>query len=63
MVFFEVDEDICINVKLKMGDEMEINGQGLIILDEVFSVFLEQFFVLKEGDIVVLVGSILFFLL
>lgn len=43
IVFFEVKEDICINVKLKIGDEIEINGQGLIILDEDFKVFLEQF--------------------
>lgn len=56
--FSEVDEDTRINVKLKTGDETEINGQGPTISDEVFNTFLEQFSALEEGDIVVLAGSI-----
>ncbi|MGG3325784.1 1-phosphofructokinase family hexose kinase, partial [Bacillus velezensis] len=56
--FSEVDEDTRINVKLKTGDETEINGQGPTISDEVFNAFLEQFSALEEGDIVVLAGSI-----
>ncbi|OIS58872.1 1-phosphofructokinase [Bacillus subtilis] len=56
--FSEVKGDTRINVKLKTGDETEINGQGPTISDEDFKAFLEQFQSLEEGDIVVLAGSI-----
>ncbi|PNB45994.1 1-phosphofructokinase, partial [Pseudomonas sp. GW456-E7] len=56
--FSEVKGDTRINVKLKTGDETEINGQGPTISDEDFKAFLEQFQSLQEGDIVVLAGSI-----
>ncbi|MCY8522872.1 1-phosphofructokinase [Bacillus atrophaeus] len=56
--FSEVKEDTRINVKLKTGDETEINGQGPSITNEDFNTFLEQFSTLKEEDIVVLAGSI-----
>ncbi|MCY9164711.1 1-phosphofructokinase [Bacillus atrophaeus] len=56
--FSEVKEDTRINVKLKTGDETEINGQGPSITNEDFNTFLEQFSALKEEDIVVLAGSI-----
>ncbi|MDA1475719.1 1-phosphofructokinase [Bacillus changyiensis] len=56
--FHEVKGDTRINIKLKTGDETEINGQGPAISEEDFSVFLAQFSTLKEGDIVVMAGSI-----
>ncbi|MGK9429375.1 1-phosphofructokinase [Bacillus atrophaeus] len=56
--FSEVKEDTRINVKLKTGDETEINGQGPSITNEDFNTFLEQFSALEEEDIVVLAGSI-----
>lgn len=56
--FHEVNGDTCINVKLKTGDETEINGQGPVISQEDFAAFLDQFSAMKEGDIVVLAGSI-----
>ncbi|MED2978065.1 1-phosphofructokinase [Bacillus swezeyi] len=56
--FHEVNGDTRINVKLKTGDETEINGQGPSISDEDFAAFLDQFSAMKEGDIVVMAGSI-----
>ncbi|KMM60519.1 phosphofructokinase [Bacillus glycinifermentans] len=56
--FHEVNGDTRINVKLKTGDETEINGQGPSITDEDFAAFLDQFSDMQEGDIVVLAGSI-----
>ncbi|MGE6631216.1 1-phosphofructokinase [Bacillus sp. NPDC077027] len=56
--FHEVAEDTRINVKLKTGEETEINGMGPNITEAQFEAFLAQFDALNEGDIVVLAGSI-----
>lgn len=56
--FHEVSEDTRINVKLKTGEETEINGLGPSITEAQFDSFLSQFTSLTEGDVVVLAGSI-----
>lgn len=56
--FHEVSEDTRINVKLKTGEETEINGLGPSITEAQFESFLSQFSSLTEGDVVVLAGSI-----
>lgn len=53
-----MSEDTRINVKLKTGEETEINGLGPSITEAQFDSFLSQFTSLTEGDVVVLAGSI-----
>lgn len=47
-----------INVKIKHGDETEINGQGPIITQEAIDALFEKLQTLGEDDILVLAGSI-----
>ncbi|ALC80905.1 MULTISPECIES: 1-phosphofructokinase [Bacillus] len=56
--FQVVKGDSRINIKLKTGAETEINGVGPVISDQDFTKFLNQFSELKEGDFVVVAGSI-----
>lgn len=57
--FIQVSEGISrINVKLRSNEESEINGMGPAISDEELSKFHKQIDELKEGDVLVLAGSI-----
>ncbi|WP_273131096.1 1-phosphofructokinase [Metabacillus sp. HB246100] len=56
--FIQVAGDTRINIKLKTGDETEINGIGPSISSEVLEQFLEKFKKMNQDDIVVLAGSI-----
>ncbi|MDX5476336.1 MAG: 1-phosphofructokinase [Bacillaceae bacterium] len=56
--FVEVAGKTRINVKLKADSETEINGTGPIVNEEGMELFLRQFATIKEGDVVVLAGSI-----
>ena len=47
-----------INVKLKSNEESEINGQGLSISDQDLEELYRKLELLREGDILVLAGSI-----
>ena len=47
-----------INVKVKHGDETEINGQGPVITKEALDALFEKLSALKDDDILVLAGSI-----
>ena len=47
-----------INVKVKHGDETEINGQGPVITKEALVALFEKLSALKDDDILVLAGSI-----
>ena len=47
-----------INVKVKHGDETEINGQGPVITQEAIDALFEKLQALGEDDILVLAGSI-----
>lgn len=47
-----------INIKIKSGEETEINGQGPIVSEEYLEKFLDSLSVLKEGDVLVLAGSV-----
>lgn len=47
-----------INVKVKHGDETEINGQGPVITQEAIDALFEKLNVLREEDVLVLAGSI-----
>ena len=47
-----------INVKVKHGDETEINGQGSVITKEALDALFEKLSALKDDDILVLAGSI-----
>lgn len=47
-----------INVKIKSDDETDLNGQGPIISDTAISALYEKLDKLKEGDTLVLAGSI-----
>ena len=47
-----------INVKVKHGDETEINGQGPVITPEALEELFAKLDTLKEEDILVLAGSI-----
>lgn len=47
-----------INVKVKHGDETEINGQGPVITDEAIEALFAKLDALTEDDILVLAGSI-----
>lgn len=56
--FIEVDEDTRINVKLKTGDETEINAPGPNISQTQFENLLNQLRHTSTKDIVVVAGSI-----
>ncbi|WP_462405528.1 1-phosphofructokinase [Gracilibacillus sp. Marseille-QA3620] len=56
--FIQVEEDSRINIKLKTGDETEINGLGPAISADKMDELLKQLEGMKEGDILVLSGSI-----
>lgn len=56
--FVKVKEDSRINIKLKTGQETEINGQGPALTKENIDELLKQLEGLQEGDILVLAGSI-----
>lgn len=47
-----------INIKIKSGEETEINGQGPTVSEEYLDKFLDSLSVLKEGDVLVLAGSV-----
>lgn len=47
-----------INVKVKHGDETEINGQGPVITKEALDALFKKLSALKDDDILVLAGSI-----
>lgn len=57
--FIKLSEGMSrINVKLKSQDESEINGQGPSITEEALNELYAKLDALKEGDILVLAGSI-----
>ena len=57
--FIHLKEGVSrINVKIKSETETEINGQGPHIDDEALSLFMEKTDSIKEGDTLILSGSI-----
>lgn len=56
--FVNVEEDSRINIKLKTGEETEINGQGPTLTEKNIQDLFEKLEVLQAGDILVLAGSI-----
>lgn len=56
--FIEVDEDTRINVKLKSGDETEINAPGPSITDDQFLALLNQIKQTTKEDTVIVAGSV-----
>ncbi|WP_026576570.1 1-phosphofructokinase [Bacillus sp. UNC438CL73TsuS30] len=56
--FIKVNEDTRINIKLKTGDETEINANGPRISEENFRELREKITHLTEKDLLVLAGSI-----
>lgn len=57
--FIHLKEGISrINVKIKSDEETEINGQGPHIDDEALSEFMEKTDLIKDGDTLILSGSI-----
>ena len=57
--FIMLDKGISrINVKIKSEQETEINAQGPAISDEAYNQLLEKLDSLKEGDMLILAGSI-----
>ncbi|MBE7679535.1 MULTISPECIES: 1-phosphofructokinase [Paenibacillus] len=56
--FVTIADDTRINIKLKHGDETEINGLGPAIREEEAAQLLQKLSSLQKGDIVVLSGSI-----
>ncbi|MED1467882.1 1-phosphofructokinase [Bacillus salipaludis] len=56
--FIKVNEDTRINIKLKTGDETEINANGPRISEENFRELKEKINHLTEEDLLVLAGSI-----
>ncbi|GAA0850275.1 1-phosphofructokinase [Bifidobacterium pullorum subsp. gallinarum] len=56
--FVDIADDTRINVKLKHGDETEINGLGPVIRPEETDALLHKLSQLQAGDIVVLSGSV-----
>lgn len=56
--FVTIVDDTRINIKLKHGDETEINGLGPAIREEEAAQLLQKLSSLQKGDIVVLSGSI-----
>ncbi|MGK4060148.1 1-phosphofructokinase [Loigolactobacillus coryniformis] len=56
--FTKIDADTRINVKIKAGEETEINGQGPAISAPALAAFKAKFDQLQAGDIVVMSGSL-----
>jgi 1-phosphofructokinase len=56
--FTKIDADTRINVKIKAGEETEINGQGPAISATALAAFKAKFDQLQTGDIVVMSGSL-----
>lgn len=56
--FVQVDEDTRINVKLKTGQESEINAKGPQITEQNFSMLKQKIIQLGTDDLLVLAGSI-----
>ncbi|WPP40080.1 1-phosphofructokinase [Paenibacillus hunanensis] len=56
--FVFISDDTRINVKLKHGDETEINGLGPAISTEEADQLVNKLSVLKQGDVLVLSGSV-----
>lgn len=56
--FVKVQDDSRINIKLKTGEETELNGQGPALTEENIQELHEKLEGLQEGDILVLAGSI-----
>lgn len=47
-----------INIKIKSDEETELNGQGPVIEDDEIGMLFEKLDMVKDGDIIVLAGSI-----
>ncbi|BGE83138.1 1-phosphofructokinase [Staphylococcus petrasii] len=56
--FIKVDDDTRINVKLKSGDETEINAPGPNVTDEQFQALLTQIKQTTSEDTVIVAGSV-----
>ncbi|WP_099221986.1 1-phosphofructokinase [Listeria costaricensis] len=56
--FVKISDDTRINIKLKHGEETEINGLGPTISEHEQAVFFEEMQAVKMGDIVILSGSV-----
>ena len=57
--FIQLKEGLTrINIKIKAGEETEINGQGPVITEAAIESLYEKLDLLEEGDILVLAGSI-----
>ena len=56
--FTTIQSDTRINIKLKAGEETEINGQGPVLTDEEISELKVSLSKVGKGDIVVLAGSL-----
>ena len=57
--FIMLEEGISrINVKIKSEEETEINAQGPAISDKAYNTLLEKLDALKDGDMLILAGSI-----
>lgn len=56
--FVKVKDDSRINIKLKTGEETELNGQGPTLTAENIEELNNKLEALQEGDILVLAGSI-----
>ncbi|KAF6576967.1 1-phosphofructokinase [Paenibacillus polymyxa] len=56
--FVMIEDDTRINIKLKHGDETEINGLGPVIREQEADALVQKLAALQKNDIVVLSGSI-----
>ncbi|MGM9928350.1 MAG: 1-phosphofructokinase [Bacillus sp. (in: firmicutes)] len=56
--FVKVQDDSRINIKLKTGEETELNGQGPALTEENIQALYKKLEALQEGDVLVLAGSI-----
>ncbi|AJE50224.1 MULTISPECIES: 1-phosphofructokinase [Paenibacillus] len=56
--FVMIEDDTRINIKLKHGDETEINGLGPVIREQEADALVQKLAGLQKNDIVVLSGSI-----
>lgn len=56
--FIKVNEDTRINVKLKSGDETEINAPGPNVTSEQFEALLNQIRHTSKEDTVIVAGSV-----
>ena len=56
--FTTIQSDTRINIKLKAGEETEINGQGPVLTDEEIGELKASLSKVGKGDIVVLAGSL-----